>query len=375
MYKILVLNLGGTSTKFAVFEDEKCVLEGTASMPIPDHRLTGREDVLLRKEAILKWLSEHQLRLDDFHALAPRMGVTFYGGDGGTFQIEGPLYDCLKAKYHPDRPLSHPVFGVVGLLDELRCEMSHEIPVLTTDPASLCQYLPEAELTCFPELTKRASFHALNHRAVGRKAAAEIGRQYEECNLIVAHLGGGVSVGAHHRGRIIDVTDATGDAEGAFSPNRAGGVPAGPFLEYCYDHKYSKEYALWLLRGNSGLKAYLGTEDLREVEDRIQKGDQKAELVLRAMAYQISREIGACYASLCGDVDAIVLTAGMSHSTMLCNLIASRVGRIAPILRYPGGFESEALASGSYRVLSGQEIPAVYHAELEYNNIGGQVNT
>lgn len=374
MYKILVLNLGGTSTKLAVFENKRCVLEGNASIEKPaDRPMTGREEVLKRKETILKWLADNRLKLDDFDALAPRMGITFYGGDGGTFQIEGALRDCLEAKYFPDRPLSHPVFGVIGLLDELCGEMSHTVPILTTDPASVNQYLPEAELTGCSLITKRSSFHALNHRAVARKAAEDIGKTYETANFIVAHLGGGVSVGAHSHGRIIDVNDATGDGDGPFSANRSGSVPAGPIIDLCFSGTYTKEEAIWLLRGNSGLKAYLGTEDLREAEERAQQGDETAALVIRALAYQISREIGACYATLCGDVDAIVLTAGMAHSDLLCNLISCRVGKIAPILRYPGGFEKEALAFGAYQVLSGEAEPSVYHADLEYKNVGGKV--
>ena len=374
MYRILVLNLGGTSTKLAIFEDTRCVKEGNAPIEKPSDRpMLGGEEIQQRKATVMRWLDEAGYHLDDFDAIAPRMGVTFYGGDGGTFQIEGALKECLESKYAPDRPLSHPVFGVIGLLDELQKEMRRVVPFLTTDPASLNQYLPEAELTGTPLITKRASFQALNHRAVARKAAEDLGKRYEDINLIVAHLGGGMSIGAHQHGRIIDVNDATGDGDGPFSADRAGSVPAGPVIDLCFSGKYTREEAIWLFRGNSGLKAYLGTGDLREVERRIADGDEQAELVMKALAYQISREIGACYATLCGDVEAIVLTAGMAHSDLLCNLISLRVGKIAPILRYPGGYESEALAAGAYRVLSGQEKPAVYRADLEYKNVGGKV--
>lgn len=374
MYKILVLNLGGTSTKVAVFEDTRCVYEANAVFDKPsEEAMIAGEEVQLRKKTILETLEAAGYSLDDFDAVAPRMGVTFYGGDGGTFEITGELQSVLEEKFHEERPLSHPVFGVIGLINELRKEMKRNIPFYATDPGSVNQYLPEAELTGCPLITRRASFHALNHRAVARKAAKELGKKYEECNFIVAHMGGGVSVGAHQHGRIIDVNDSTGDGDGAFSTNRSGSVPAGPVIDLCFSGKYTKEEMVWLFRGNSGIKAYLGTEDLREVETMIAQGNDKALIVEKALAYQISREIGACYATLSGQADAIILTAGMAHSDMLCNLISCRVGKLAPILRYPGGYENEALATGAYRVLAGMEQPAEYRADLEYRNTGGVV--
>lgn len=374
MYKILVLNLGGTSTKIAVFEDVRCVYETNAVFDKPsDEAIIAGEEVQLRKKTILEALTMAGYALNDFDAIAPRMGVTFYGGDGGTFEIAGELQSVLESKFHKERPLSHPVFGVIGLINELRKEMKKNIPFYTTDPGSVNQYLPEAELTGCPAITKRASFHALNHKAVARKAAEDLGKKYEECNFIVAHMGGGVSIGAHQNGRIIDVNDSTGDGDGAFSTNRSGSVPAGPVIDLCFSGKYTKEEMIWLFRGNSGLKAYLGTEDLRDVEKMIEQGDEKALIVEKALAYQISREIGACYATLSGQVDAIILTAGMAHSDILCNMISCRVGKIAPILRYPGGYENEALAAGAYRVLTGEEQPAKYRPDLEYKNVGGMV--
>ena len=365
MYRILTLNFGGTSAKLSVWEDEKCVKDFSLDYTPEETNLllTSEEEVELKTKKVLDWLDSISLKMSDFDAIAPRFGGMFYGGDGGTFMVEGALEEHLKSMYHAEKPATHATYLTYEIAKRLLEGVEKEVPMYTTDPSTVNQFLPEARITGNPLFYKRASFHALNHRAVARKAAQELGKKYEDVNLIVVHMGGGVSVGAHDHGRIIDVNDSSGDGDGSFSPNRAGTLPTGQLVHLCYSGKYTEREAFKLLKGEAGLKAYLGTDDLRDVDKKIADGDKEAELILKALAYQISREIGACYASLCGEVDAIVLTAGMSHDKALVELIKKRVGKIAPMFIYPGGFENEALALGAYRILSKKEKPAVYEGE------------
>lgn len=354
-----------------MFEDETCVYDLNLEYSDAEKEMSypAKEDIARKKKKVLEVLGGIGLSLTDFDAIAPRLGGMFYGGEGGTFIVEGALREHLTSKYDPDKRLPHAIYGTMRLVDELQEEYGTNLPVLTTDPTSIDQFLPEARLTGCPLFTKRAAFHALNQRATARKAAADLGKTYDTVNLIVVHAGGGVSVGAHQKGRVIDTNDSTGDGDGSFTPTRAGSVPSAPLIQLCFSGKYTESEVYRLIRKESGLQGYLGTDDLRDVEKRIENGDEYAELIFKALTYQISREIGACYATLCGNVDAIVITAGLANSNRLVNQISTRVGNIAPILRYPGGFESEALALGTYRVLLGDEKAAVYLADEEYKNM------
>jgi len=365
MFTILALNLGGTSAKAAVYEDDKCAVSATIDY-FPDDVLAGCPGTIQlerKKKYFSQWFDSINLNIEDIDAFAVRLGGMFYGGDGGTFLIEGDIRKQVDKSYDPGKPLKHATRLTMALVDELQKDLEVKRPSFATDPSSINQYLPETRITGCPLFAKLNSFHALSHRAVARKAAEEIGKTYETANIIVVHMGGGISIGAHEKGRVIDVNDSTGVGEGPFSTDRAGTVPSGQVMKLCYSGKYTEKEAHNLLVGESGLKGYLGTDDLREVEKRIDNGDEYAELILRALAYQIAREVGACYATLCGEVDVIVMTAGMAKSERLFNMIKARVDKIAPMLRYTGDYENEALALGAYRVLSGKETPAVYQGE------------
>lgn len=365
MYRILVINLGGTSAKLAIYEDERLAHEFSMdySKDEVDMVLTGREEVEVKARNIKAWLESIDIAVSDLDAFAVRGSGLFFGGQGGTFLIEGKLRDRLASLYTPDKKIIHASYIILGLVDELQADLENKKPIYVTDPSTIDQMLPEAHVTGNPEFYKRAAFHALNHRAVARKAAAELGRAYENVNLIVVHMGGGISIGAHRHGRIIDVNDATGDGDGPFSPDRAGTLPTGQLVHYCFTSGKTEAEVFRMLKGDAGVKSYLGTADMREVEKMVDAGDEQATLVFNAMVHQIIREIGSCYAVLDCEVDAIVFTAGMANSNKLINAIAKHVGKMGPFLRYPGGFENEALALGAYRVLSGQEVPAVYDGE------------
>jgi butyrate kinase len=222
------------------------------------------------------------------------------------------------------------------------------------DPVVVDELGPLARYSGLPELERRSVFHALNQKSVARRAAAEIGKPYDQCRLIIAHMGGGISVGAHDLGRVIDVNNAL-DGDGPFSPERAGSLPAGELVRLYYSGRYDQNTLLKMITGRGGLVAHLGTNDLREVECRIAEGDKRAALVFEAMAYHISKEIGACAAVLGGLAEAVILTGGLAYSEKFTSLIVSRVSFIAPVKIYPGEDEMKALADGAFRVLKGEE--------------------
>lgn len=233
------------------------------------------------------------------------------------------------------------------------------IPAFIVDPVVVDEMEPLARLTGMPELERHSIFHALNQKAVARKASLALGLSYGETSLVVAHLGGGISVGAHHRGRVVDVNNAL-DGDGPFSPERSGGLPAGGLLRLCFGGEYSREDLHRKLVGRGGLLAYLGTHDGREVEERIDKGDREARLVYQGLAYQVAKEIGGAAAVLGGRLQAVVLTGGLAHSRRLVGWIEERVAFLGPVLVYPGEEEMEALAQGGLRVLSGEEEARAY---------------
>jgi butyrate kinase len=239
------------------------------------------------------------------------------------------------------------------------------IPAFIVDPVSVDEFEPLARISGLPEIERVSLSHALSIKAAGRRAAEEMGCRYEELNLVIAHMGGGISVSAHRRGRMIDVNQAY-DGTGPFSPERSGGLPVGDVLRMSYGvpphdgHRYTYEEMMRKIAGQGGLVAHLGTNDAVEVERRIAAGDSHSRLVYEAMAYQIAKEIGGMATALCGDLDGIVLTGGLAHSTMLVDWVEKRVERIAPVLVYSGEDEMLAMAQGALRVLRGEEPAHAY---------------
>jgi butyrate kinase len=221
----------------------------------------------------------------------------------------------------------------------------------------------------WPEIKRKSLFHALNQKAAARKAASQLGRDYQDLRLIVAHLGGGITVGVHKNGRVVDVNN--GLEEGPFAPERAGSLPIGDLIRLCYSGRFTKEEMIKTMAGGGGLVAYLGTNSGREVEQRIISGDEYAEEVFEAMAYQVAKEIGGCAAVLEGQVHAIVLTGGLAFSDRFISWIHKRVGFIAPLIVLPGEFEMEALAGGAWRVLTGLEQVKNYAPTEDWSHYVG----
>jgi len=249
------------------------------------------------------------------------------------------------------RPLREHVSNVAaGIAYEIAGELG--IPAYIYDGISVDEFEDIARISGMPAIERHSLVHTLNMRAVAIKTAAAIGRHYADLNLIVAHLGGGITISVHRQGKMIDIVS---DDEGPFSPERAGRVPCQQLVDLCFSGQYDHRTVVRMMRGNGGLVAYLGTTDAIEVEKRIAGGDQKAELVYQAMAYQVAKGIGELATVVNGKVDAIILTGGLAHSKMLTGWIAARVEFIAPVRIVPGENELEALAHGVYRVMAGEE--------------------
>jgi butyrate kinase len=230
----------------------------------------------------------------------------------------------------------------------------NNIPAFIVDPVVVDELMPAARLSGVPELPRVSIFHALNQKAIGKRFARDTGRVYAELKLIVAHMGGGVSVGAHRKGRIVDVFNAL-DGDGAFSPERAGGVPSGALIRMCYSGQFTEKEMLRKITGGGGFTAYLGTNDLEAVGHKIGAGDSECELVRDAFVLQVSKDIGAMACVLDGNVDQILLTGGVAYSSTITGLLSNRVDWIAPVSIYPGEGELLALCEGALRVMRGEE--------------------
>jgi butyrate kinase len=240
----------------------------------------------------------------------------------------------------------------------------HGIPAFIVDPVAVDEFEDIARISGMPELIRKSQVHALNIKAVSRRIAAKMGKSLDNINFVVAHLGGGISIAPVRRGMIIDVNNA--NEGGPFSPERAGSVPAGDLVRLAYSGKYNQKQLKKKTVGEAGLVGYLGTNDAREVEKRIQGGDTEALQVFEAMCYQISKEISAMAAVLYGEVDAVILTGGLAYSRRLVDLIKKRVKFIAPVKVVAGEYEMLALAQGAYRVISGEEKAKVYEDEVYF---------
>ncbi|WP_234262487.1 butyrate kinase [Klebsiella aerogenes] len=349
--KILVINPGGMSTKVAVYQDENAVFSKTINHPT--HELCTFTSIAgqkhYRKRAVIDALKSHGVKLSEIDE--------FVGRGGMVRNLEGGVYR-INERYLNDAAIGlngQHASNLGGLLaHELAQENQPGKTAYTVDPVMVDEYIDIARLSGMADISRVRSFHALNHKAVAGRYAREQGKSPAELNLIVAHLGSGISVGAHCKGRIIDVNSALG-GDGPMSPERAGGVPPLALIDMCFSGKFSREDIYRKLIGEGGVYSYLETKDMLEVERRVAGGDHKAALVLESMAYQVAKEIGACATVLSGEVDAIILTGSIAHSHQLTSWIAQRTGFIASrIVLYPGEEEMDALATGVLDGLSGR---------------------
>ncbi len=355
-YKILTINPGSTSTKIAVYENETELFETTLRhtpeelAPFEGKPIMDQYD--FRRQMILDCLKSENFDINDLNAAVGRGGL-LNPIEGGTYAVNDKMIEDLKNAGMGEHASN------MGALLAKEIGKDVGIPSFIVDPVVVDELQEIARISGMEDNPRMSIFHALNQKAVARSAAKDLGKKYDELNLIVAHMGGGVSVGAHEKGRVVDVNNAL-DGDGPLSPERSGGVPVGKIVKMCFSGDYTLEQMKKKIKGEGGLKDYLGTTDGREVSDMVHKGDKKAELVYKALAYQVAKEMGACAAVLKGKVDAIILTGGLAYDKELVEWITEYVGFIAKVMVFPGEDEMLALAQGGLRILNGEETPKEY---------------
>lgn len=352
--KSLIINPGSTSTKLGIFEDENMVMDETLRHSTEEIAQFASiiDQMDFRKKIILDFLKEKNIDVNSFNVIVGRGGL-LKPIPGGTYAVTERLADDLKKGVQGQH-----ASNLGGLLAKEIAEQVG-VPAYIVDPVVVDELCDIARYSGIPELPRISIFHALNQKAVARRFAKESGKKYEDLNLIVVHLGGGVSVGAHESGRVIDVFNAL-DGDGAFSPERAGGVPTGGLIRMCFSGNYTEKEVMKKAVGNGGFNAYLGTNDARDVIKRIDEGDTKAKEVMDAFIFQISKNIGAEATVLKGKVDQIIITGGIAYNDRVTGAIKERVGFIAPVTLYPGEDELLALAQGALRVMNGEEKAKEY---------------
>lgn len=348
-YRILVINPGSTSTKIGVFDNERSIFEKTIRHDTEEIKQYKSiiDQYEFRKQTILAALDEEGINISKLSAVCGRGGL-LRPIEGGTYRVNEQMLADLRKGYSGQHASN--LGGI--LAHEIATALN--IPAFIVDPVVVDELDPIARISGFSLIERKSIFHALNQKAVARRVAKQLGKTYEEANLIVAHMGGGITVGAHKQGRVVDVNNGL-DGEGPFSPERAGTVPAGDLVSLCFSGEYYREEIMKKLVGQGGLVGYLGTNDAVKVEKMIEAGNEKAKLVYSAMAYQVAKEIGAASAVLAGKVDAIVLTGGLAYGKGFVKEIADRVNWIAEVIVQPGENELQALAEGALRVLRGEE--------------------
>ena len=354
MHRVLAINPGSTSTKMAVFDDESPLFEDVIHHDVEElaHYSRIADQYAFRRDAVLKLLKRHSLDISSLSAVVGRGGV-LRPIESGTYLVNASMLDDLRS------PQKREHASNLGAMIAHEIAEGAGIPAYIVDPVCVDEFDDIARIAGLPEIERRSLSHALNLKATARRAAKDLSRPYEDLNLIVVHLGGGISVSPHRKGRMVDVNQAL-DGTGPFSPERAGGLPVGDVARMCYSGRYTYDEMFRKIAGRGGLVAHLGTNNAEEVSRRVEAGDEHARSVFEAMAYQIAKEIGTMSTVLYGNVDAIVITGGLAHSEMLLNWVISRVEWIAPVMVYPGEDELLALAQGALRVLTGQEDAKVY---------------
>lgn len=352
--KSLIINPGSTSTKIGVFEDETLLFEETlrhSTEEIAQYAsIVDQKD--FRKQIILDLLKEKDFDIRSLQVIVGRGGM-LKPIPGGTYAVSDDLLHDLKIGKQGQH-----ASNLGGILAR---EIGDEIgvPSYIVDPVVVDELMPIARYSGVPELPRTSVFHALNQKAVAKRYAKEKDVPYESLNLIVVHMGGGVSVGAHEKGRVIDVFNAL-DGDGAFSPERAGAVPSGALIRMCFSGEYTEKEVYKKIVGGGGFNAYLGTNDMRDVAKMIDEGDTHADEVREAFILQVCKNIGSMSCVLKGKVDAIIVTGGIAYNKAVVDKMEERAGFIAPFTVYPGEDELLALTQGALRVLNGEEKAMEY---------------
>lgn len=361
---ILVINIGSTSSKIAVYSnlEERHMETIRHSQDELANFANIWQQKEFRKNLLINNLKKNDFYLNDFDVIACRGGNVKPIPSGIYLVDEDMIFDLSKEKYG-----SHPTN--VGNIIAYELGKQANIPVITVDPPTVDELCIFARYSGIKEAPRVSSFHALNQKRIAKKISYDLGKRYIDLNLIVIHLGGGISIAAHEKGKVIDVNNAL-DGDGPFSPERAGTVPSRDLIRMCYSGQFSETEMFKKVNGNAGLISYLGTNSGLEVEERIKAGDKYAEQVFEAMAYHISKEIGAAATVLKGKVDGIVLTGSLAYSKRLTNWISERTAFISSIYLEPGENEMIALAESAMLYLTGEETIKIYKEySVKYNDI------
>ena len=352
--KSLIINPGSTSTKIGVFEDETLLFEETLRHSTEEiaqfANIVDQKD--FRKKIITDLLESKNFDIKSLNVVVGRGGM-LKPIPGGTYAVSEELLADLKAGVQGQH-----ASNLGGILAK-EIGDSIGVPSYIVDPVVVDELMPIARYSGVPELPRVSIFHALNQKAVAKRYAKEIGKAYESLRLIVVHMGGGVSVGAHENGKVVDVFNAL-DGDGAFSPERAGGVPNGALIKMCFSGKYTEKEVYAKMVGKGGFNAYLGTNDMREVTKLADGGDEKAVMAKQAFLLQVAKDIGSMACVLNGKVDQIIVTGGIAYGADVVAALKERAEWIAPFTVYPGEDELLALAQGALRVLNGEEEAKAY---------------
>ena len=356
-YRILVINPGSTSTKVAVYQKKDAVFEKTVRHEAKDLDDCGTmmAQIPLRKACVMEAMREHGIAPETLDAIAARGGL-LPPIPGGGHRVDERMVQLLmhgKLRQHASN---------LGALIAYEIAQPLGIQAYIYDAVSSDEMLDVARLTGYPGVERRSFCHTLNAKASARKVAADLGKRYEQMNFVVAHIGGGVSISAHCHGRILDVV---GDDEGPFTPQRAGNLPQQALVKLCYQSGLTEDAMEHRLKNDSGMRALLGTDDFREIEQRIMAGEKKTIKVCESYLYALTKKVGEMASVLGGRLDAVILTGGMACSSWIEQGFRQRCNYLAPVYVVPGEREMEALALGVLRVLNGEETAPPYDGPIE----------
>jgi butyrate kinase len=353
--RVLAINPGSTSTKIAVFQNEEPVFIKNIKHAIEDlakfEKIT--DQFQYRKQIIIDELNSADVSEENVKAIVGRGGLV-KPIESGVYPVNEAMIRDLK-----NAPMGEHASNLGGLIAQ---DIAQTIPgckAYITNPVVVDELDDIARVSGHPLFKRKSIFHALNQKAVAREHAKQIMRKYEDLNLIVVHLGGGITVGAHRKGWVVDVNQGL-DGEGPFSPERTGTLPVGDLIKLCFSGEYTEKEIKKMITGKGGLVAYLGTNNAYEVEQKVLAGDKRAALIYEAMAYQVAKCIGEMAAVLRGDIDGILITGGIAHDKWFVNQVIERVHRFGPVHVYPGEDEMRALAFNVLRVIKGQMTPKIY---------------
>lgn len=344
-YTILAINPGSTSTKIAWYENEGLLFKQTIDHEDLEQYPSILEQKEMRLDAILKFLSGNGYSVDKLSAVVGRGGILPPVKTGG-YKVNQKMKELLMSGV-----LTPHASNLGAIIADEIARKTGQIPAYIYDAVSASEFPEIAQITGLPEIKRTSFCHVLNSRAVAHRYAESKGKSYQDMNLLVAHLGGGITISVHRHGKIVD---SLADDNGPFSPERAGSIPLLDFIDICFESKDKTEVKK-KVRGSGGLKAHMGTASVLEIENRMHGGDEKARFMLEAQAYQISKGIGLLSPVLKGECDAILITGGVARSKFIVDLVTESVSFIAPVEVIPGEFEMEALIEGALRILSGEE--------------------